>query len=386
MNIYATKKAEEAWNSLRSRERARTLAATYFAPMALVNAFERDSEYKKKAVNAIAGAAELESYYAHWQRFVDSLPAESCRQVQAVLQGRLLVNLSGSILEGAGLSLEHVCGVPVIPGSAVKGAARRYAIALLQECEPAQKESLLESFISIFGCVEQDFEAGSDLALVLEPALLRELGELYGKRRGCVSFLQAVPGNPVRICADVLTPHHQKYMSGEKPEPADDEDPVPSFFPAVQGGADAAYTFALYALGHPELLDTAEEWLSQALALFGIGAKGAAGYGFFSIPDKALLGFTREQQQGIIYIRIKGKLRDMFAQFHKQKEKDLWNYWALLRAISLPESDSDCRLKDFREFLEKVPTEKKEMKARTKALEAMQLMAREYNFNLPLIP
>lgn len=300
MNLYVTNEAKEAWESLCPHERARTLAATYFAPQSLINGYQRDSEYKKKAVYAISNAAELDAYHTYWLKFVDEcLSKDARRLVKAVLQGRLLVNLAGGILENAGISLEYVCGVPVIPGSAVKGAARRYAIALMQECAEEEKQDLLEKFIGVFGCVQQDFEAGSDLAQAVSPDTLCKLGKLYGNRRGLVSFLQAVPESKVSICADVLTPHHQGYMAGEKPAPADDENPIPSFFPAVQGGKDAVYTFALYAPGHPELLDTAEEWLSQALSLFGIGAKGAAGYGYFSIMDKALQSFTPEQRKAV---------------------------------------------------------------------------------------
>lgn len=387
MNIYATQKAKEVWNdSLRSRERARTLAATWFAPSALAPTgleSDRDGEYKKRAIDAIVSAAELKEYPGHWQQLIAQLPADNCRKIDATLQTRLLVNLSGSILENAGISLEYCCGVPVIPGSAVKGAARRYAIALMQESDEARKEELLDLFINIFGCAEVDFEKGSDLALAIDAGLLTEMGELYGKRRGQVCFLQAVPKEGVQLCADVLTPHHKAYMEGKIEEATDDEEPSPSYFPAVEPGKKAIYSFVLYAPGHPELLDTAEEWLSKAIALFGIGAKGAAGYGYFSVPDKALQEYSEEQNEAIRFISEKKKLTDMLKTFAKGKDKEPLKHWALLRAIALPESDPKCRLQDFREYLTKETTDKKEIKARQKSLEAMQQMAASYNINLP---
>lgn len=387
MNIYATKSAKEAWDSLYARERARSLAATYFAPSkASPHDPNGDAEYKKKAVNAIVNAAELTEFYTHWQKLVESLPAAACRIIPATLQTRLLVNISGSILENADIALEHICGVPIIPGSAVKGAARRYAIALMQQSDEAQKEELLEQFIAIFGCAEIDFEAGSDLALAIDSTLLQEMGELYGNRRGRVCFFQAVPEGPISLTADVLTPHHKKYMAGEQELPTDDEEPAPSYFPAVEGGENAKYTFTLYAPGAEHLLDTAEDWLSKAVTLFGIGAKTAAGYGYFAVQDKALQNFTPEQQKAIQFIAEKKKLSDMFKNFHKEKERKPLECWALLRAISLPETDAGCRLKDFLEFATKETTDKKEIKARNKALEAMQTMAAEYNLTLPSIP
>ncbi len=387
MNIYATNRSLRAWTHLPGRERSRSLAATYFAPAKQAPAGDApDNEYKKKGIQAIISAAELQEFGSHWQQFVAALPADKSRSIRATLQSRLLVNLSGSVLENAGISLEHVCGVPIIPGSAVKGAARHYAIALMQECDEAQKEELLATFIDIFGCVQADFEPESDLALAVDSTLLHELGELYGKRKGQVCFLQAVPQQSIPLCADVLTPHHKKYMSGNNPDPTDDEDPEPGFFPAVECSKESVYSFALYTPTKPELLDTAEKWLTQALSLFGIGAKGAAGYGYFSVEDKSLQNFTPEQQEAILFIAKKEKLHDMFSKFHKEKDKKPMIFWALLRAISLPEEDPTCRLKDFREFLDKNVTDKKEDKARKKALEAMLQMAQEHHINLPYIP
>lgn len=387
MNIYAIKHAKDEWEGLLKKERARTLAATYFAPSALAytgHENDRDAEYKKKAINAIVLATDLQEYCDYWQKFSASFPPESCRIIDATLQTRLLVNLSGCILENAGLAMEHICGVPIIPGSAVKGAARRYAIALMQECDNAQKEELLDCFIQIFGCVEADFSPESDLSLAVDSAMLNDFAELYGKKiQGRVHFLQAVPKSSPALCADVLTPHHREYMEGKRDTPTDDEEPSPSYFPAVQGGNNTIYSFLLSAPGHSELLDTAEEWLTKAITLFGIGAKNAAGYGFFSVPDKALQGFSPEEQEAIRFITEKKKLDDMFKAFHKGKEKEPLRHWALLRAISLPGDDPCCRLNDFRDFLAKEPTEKVQIKAKKKALEAMREMAAAYNINLP---
>lgn len=381
MNIFATQAAAEAWDSLRPGERARTLAASYFAPSGL-----NDKQYKKKGVDAIVSAAELSDFCSYWNQFVEQLLPSKSRRIQATLQSRLLLNLSGGILENAGIAMEYICGVPVIPGSAVKGAARRYAIALMQECPEEEKLDMLDTFICIFGCVEADFEKGSDLSLAFDSEILREMGELYGKRKGKVYFFQAVPNSPLKLCADVLTPHHNKFMKGDLQEPTDNEDPVPSFFPAVQGGKSTTYTFTLHAPQAPDVLDTAKEWLTKSLTLFGLGAKGAAGYGLFSIPDKSLEGFSAEQQEAIKFIENKKKLGDMFAKFAKDKDKKPLEHWALLRAVSLPESDPNCRLNDFREFLSKPATDKKEIRARSKSLEAMQQTAQSYNFNFPNIP
>jgi CRISPR-associated protein Cmr6 len=59
--------------------------------------------------------------------------------IYAQLQSRLMVNMAGGVMENAGLCLDRF-GLPYIPGSAVKGCARRAALAALHEwCEAGGK-------------------------------------------------------------------------------------------------------------------------------------------------------------------------------------------------------------------------------------------------------
>ncbi len=63
----------------------------------------------------------------------------------AQLQSRLMVNMAGGVMENAGLCLDRF-GLPYIPGSAVKGCARRLALAALREwCESGAKPGKEES-------------------------------------------------------------------------------------------------------------------------------------------------------------------------------------------------------------------------------------------------
>ncbi|MDA1277404.1 MAG: RAMP superfamily CRISPR-associated protein [Verrucomicrobia bacterium] len=55
-----------------------------------------------------------------------------------------MVNMAGGVMENAGLCLDRF-GMPYIPGSAVKGCARRAALAALHEwCETGQKQGATE--------------------------------------------------------------------------------------------------------------------------------------------------------------------------------------------------------------------------------------------------
>lgn len=386
MNIHATDRAAHAWESLPKGKRARTLAATYFVPQKLSSSAPEgpgDAEYKRKAVDAVASAQAAADFCPQWQHFLQSLNPAHYRCLSASPQSRLLVNLSGSITENAGLAMEYICGVPVIPGSAVKGAARRYAAALLKETQDtAAHRKLAEDFLAIFGCVKADFEQKGQLKRLLTEEESKEITPC--NRIGLVSFLQAVPeSNPTIIC-EVQTPHHSKYMAGKKETATDDELPVPLFFPAVEAGR-VSYSFCLYSSTRPDLLDTAEEWLTQALTLFGIGAKGSSGFGLFTVQDKKLSSLPPELSAAILFIRRKKKDLDVLLKnFHKDVEKKPHQCHALLRALCDPAEEAhDKVIAAYHAYLELPPQDKTEIKRREKALQAMQQLAAELNYTLP---
>lgn len=104
----------------------------------------------------------------------------------AQLQSRLMVNMAGGVMENAGLCLDRF-GLPYIPGSAVKGCARRMALAALHDwCDtgtkPGEQEGdnenlfkaacavfdtpadMLAAIARVFGWCEMDWKTDSDFA------------------------------------------------------------------------------------------------------------------------------------------------------------------------------------------------------------------------------
>ncbi|MBI4657937.1 MAG: hypothetical protein HY735_03650 [Verrucomicrobia bacterium] len=189
----------------------------------------------------------------------------------AQLQSRLMVNMTGGVMENAGLCLDRF-GLPYIPGSAVKGCARRGALAALREwCESGQKPGateqdkdnlfkaacepfstpaeMLAAIACVFGWCEQDWKDESDFAWacsgnptdiwrVAAEKLCSEFGWKVPKEKqptpwkalpnfgGSVSFLPAcsvdvkgVKGLPLdppelgKLELDVVTVHHQAYYN-----------------------------------------------------------------------------------------------------------------------------------------------------------------------------
>jgi CRISPR-associated protein Cmr6 len=226
------------------------------------------------------------------------------------LGGRLLINLAGGVQENAGISLDRSFGLPLIPGSAVKGVSRHHALWAIRNCEDeSQKKRLLQSAILIFGFGGQDLELRSNKkrepitnwawALGDSQPLLREVLhdlKLGNDFKGMVSFLPATPASEqnLRIVAEGITPHTvQKDNQREK---AGDEATrvIPLTFPAVERGSQFSFSLILNRqidgvteTGHADLLDQAMTWLKSAVTGSGIGAKTSAGYGWFVIDEGA---------------------------------------------------------------------------------------------------
>lgn len=194
----------------------------------------------------------------HTARFLELLrtayPENKLKILNARLEGRLAINLADGIIQNAGIALDRIFGLPLIPGSAVKGAARHAAWCDVQE--HPEKQQLFNRVFGTDDCANQ----------------------------GAVTFLQASPVNQVKIVVDITNVHTPDYYRSREKSDLAKEKPTPNTFPAVERGGEFAFPIVLNGLDPDEkLLEAAETWLESALVQSGIGAKTAAGYGWFSI-------------------------------------------------------------------------------------------------------
>ena len=245
-----------------------------------------------------------------WTAAMHLKPAEI---LYAQLQSRMMVNMAGGVMENAGLCLDRF-GLPYIPGSAVKGCARRMAIQILLEARESGEHvdnlsQMLAAIGLVFGWGEQDWgdkqKDGrfiSDFAYAIGEKQWRDVRLLARKLLpasdsfgGSVSFVPAylvdiggLSGLPSEVPdlgkleLDVVTCHHGDYYANPDSVTASDtEEPVPVVFPTVAAGQ--IFVFAVLPLRDcsSELLTEARTWLTNGLQLFGLGAKTAAGYGWF---------------------------------------------------------------------------------------------------------
>ena len=180
---------------------------------------------------------------------------------EAVVVGRRVVGLgAASVLEHQ-IALEHTWGVPVIPGSGLKGlassTAHRYG-----------GDRWLRA--------ETDKPGGVDHQT------------LFGDttRAGLVTFHDAwwkPAGSQLPLDLDVMTVHHREYYGDGTSAPADSDDPNPVSFITAHG------TYLVALTGPETWVKCAAEWLQIGLDREGIGAKTRAGYGRMRLDPNAPL-------------------------------------------------------------------------------------------------
>lgn len=220
-------------------------------------------------------------------------PRKNSSRFVVPLSSPLAINLTGGILENAGLSLHRNFGFPVIPGSALKGVARHAAWCEWdEETDSEKKKKIANDIADVFGFPTGDTD-GLDASMQERP-----------RSAGQVAFLPAVATNGKNLGVDIVNCHHANYYQDpDQIDATDDEAPIPVFFPIVKTGTP--FLFTLVSIRGKDLDGSfrkqAESWLLKALELYGIGAKTAAGYGCFNVALKAeeTAKFEREQEKAI---------------------------------------------------------------------------------------
>jgi len=235
------------------------------------------------------------------------------RRIEAKPVWRFVVGLGAAHVLETGITLHRLFGLPIIPGSALKGAARTWAlfklaeelgVPILSPSEAAAKsQTPLEKFEDVILSQENEKEQTALLSQLLQDstipdeAQIRKLSlqklrekwqrflEVFGstEQAGSVIFFDAIPLKVPKFQLDILNPHYPNYYrtQGQNP-PADWDSPRPVFFLTV---TETPYRFAIAAQSEQDnrLLELAEKWLKGALRELGIGAKTSADYGYWII-------------------------------------------------------------------------------------------------------
>ncbi len=100
--------------------------------------------------------------------------------------------------------------------------------------------------------------------------------------RGDLLFLEGIPTTSPVVERDVINPIFGAYYRDAATPPANYLAPQPIFFLAL--GASSQYRMGVASLsGDHEAVEQGATWLKGALTELGVGAKTAAGYGYWTL-------------------------------------------------------------------------------------------------------
>jgi CRISPR-associated protein Cmr6 len=226
-----------------------------YPPQAALQTSARKNQWLRDMVSSDMIDANLAMHA--YRRWLSMVTATGAQHFHAVTDWRLAIGLNNATVVETSLTLHPLYGIPLIPGSALKGLCRTYATGEISE-HTSKK-------------IEED-----------DQAIQRVFGS--PTRAGTVMFFDAIPfEGKATFALDIINVHYPDYYSRGK-APTNDQRPNPVMFLTV---TDTIFTFALAPrnLKRAEQQDdvtTVSQWLRDALQDYGIGGKTSAGYGYFT--------------------------------------------------------------------------------------------------------
>ena len=268
-----------ALNSLENGQNASLLLARYLKETKVDDSDkERAQAARDGLFSAAVGAVDDSAVNSLYEMAFEARKRELDRISSArafETTSRLIAGLGASNVLETGLTLNPIYGVPMIPGSSIKGIAAHY-------CS------------KVWGAANSDFLS----PLINEKSKSsRKAGEVYeaifGKvgdnpdnaEAGYIRFYDAwmLPGSMRgSLVKDVMTPHHGGYYGDEKgtTPPSDFDDPNPVTYLSVRG----KFEVRIECLESDE--SVRKEWealifrlIEEAFKFSGAGGKTGSGYG-----------------------------------------------------------------------------------------------------------
>ncbi len=237
---------------------------------------KKDIAVHHKLATKITIPSFYEQTYGRWKKHLIEQDAQ-CGHYFGKLTGRLYLGLGEASPLEAGITLHHTYGVPFIPGTAVKGVLRHFALANGMDKD---NKHLMET---IFGAEPDPKNNNSGEA-------------------GCVIFNDAwwIPGSAEEpLAPEVITVHHPDYYKSDGAKPATDfDDPNPNPQIAIQG------SFHFSFLAHEPLHPAIRKLLKGTLQHSGIGGKTSSGYGVFQEDTSTKDAFCKGKEEWIEEIKI----------------------------------------------------------------------------------
>lgn len=309
---YIEKIVKEHWNGVENI----SLKIERFIPFGGDSPKKRGGEMPKPKYQSLGyrillptGALEkYQKYYKLRGKMWDEINAQTFK---LSTKSRLIIGLGNESVYETSIRLHRNYGIPYIPGSALKGVAKHYAILNLAD---RLKDQFDGDFFELAKRIQEALENPAkdenndkEVIKAIEEKLKEKINDellkkmkvlraIFGtqKREGDIIFFDAFP-TPNQLSRepilelDIMNPHYQPYYSasgeelGKKVEmaPGDWHSPVPVFFLTVPAGIEFQFSIAPRNKEGVKLLTKARELLISALKEHGVGAKTSLGYGRF---------------------------------------------------------------------------------------------------------
>lgn len=201
-------------------------------------------------------------YPQAFRRWEQAMTALDALTFTATTKSPLAIGLGSASVTEVGVTLHHTYGVPYLPGTALKGLARRAARAHgLSE----------ETMITLFGNAPRNNDKAADAESTAAFPTYWD------------GWLHPHQPHTSPLQHDVITVHHPKYYNshGKDTYPTDFDSPNPVAFLSVPAGT--RFQLAISCPGRLDWAAFAAEHLQYGLKYHGLGAKTNAGYGLFTI-------------------------------------------------------------------------------------------------------
>jgi CRISPR-associated protein Cmr6 len=190
-----------------------------------------DRTLKQSALRAIQESSDkllppevLAAVAARRLETARAVPGELAGPLELRLTSALTIGMANRNLVENGLTLMRPYGIPMIPGSAVKGTVSAFLAEIIGGTMHVNQE-------------DRAALLGKKLLLPLFGWGPSEQGKSKDEgQSGRVAFFDALLVKGA-FTVDVTTVHHAKYYQGEGTAPAGFESPVPIPFPAVAAGS-----------------------------------------------------------------------------------------------------------------------------------------------------
>jgi CRISPR-associated protein Cmr6 len=246
-----------------------------------------------KAFSDHPGKELFKAFVARRRAFLERLGNQGCYVLD-----RLSLKTHWRLVSGLGIAhpfetgyvFDRTYGVPYLPGSSIKGAARAWAEERRNNGDPC------------WGSTQND---DTVLDAVFGPELSEQRTGAFTPAQGAVIFFDAYPSAWPKLEVDVLNPHYKEYYEGKKLKdpatgqerpmpPADWLSPVPIYFLTVGPGQTFEFAVAVKkpvpqkTLEAARVSDAADLARKALLAVqgaaqeLGLGGKTAVGYGYFT--------------------------------------------------------------------------------------------------------